>query len=139
MNKLFKFFYLNTYSFLLLLCGIIILLFPFFRLNKLLIILQVTISFVFFYHSMRLFSTYKDKLKKCDILIKKNFKEFKPESFKVFMQAPCGRLVTKTVLKELGKIDKYKSLLIYKESLLISAKNNCKHSKTSIYINEDFR
>ena len=138
MNTLFKFFYLNIYSFLLLLCGIVFLSLSFFEINRFFTILLVTVSFISFYHSIRLFFTYKDKLRKCDILVKKNVKEFKPETFKLFMQAPCGRLVTKTVLKELNMSTEYKSLLIYKDSLESSLKNNCKSSKTSIYINEDF-
>ena len=42
------------------------------------------------------------------------------------MQAPCGRLVTKVVLKDLNQKEKYKELLIYKEPFLTSIKNNFK-------------
>ena len=139
MNKIFKFFYLNTYSFLLLLCGIIIILLPLNKFSNLLIVPQVIIFFVFVYYSCKLFSTYNDKLLKCEILIKKNQNEFRPETFKIFMQAPCGRLVTKTVLRELNIKEKYKELLIYKEPFIVSIKNNFKPIKTTIYINEDFK
>lgn len=139
MNKIFKFIYLNTYSFLLLFCGIISILIPFYKISKVLFIPQVIVFFIFFYYSVKLFSTYKDKLIKCDILLKKNKDEFRPETFKIFMQAPCGRLVTKSVLQDLNQKDKYKELLIYKEPFFVSVKNNFKPTKTSIYINEEFK
>ena len=139
MNKIFKFIYLNTYSFLLLFCGIICILVPIYKVSKIFFIPQVIVFFIFFYYSVKLFSTYKDKLIKCDILLKKNKDEFRPETFKVFMQAPCGRLVTKVVLFELNLKEKYKELLIYKEPFIISIKNNFKPTKTSIYINEEFK
>ncbi|MBP3449103.1 MAG: hypothetical protein J6K22_01425 [Spirochaetaceae bacterium] len=139
MNKIFKFIYLNTYSFLLLFCGIISILVPFYKISKVLFIPQVIVFFIFFYYSVKLFSTYKDKLIKCDILLKKNKDEFRPETFKIFMQAPCGRLVTKSVLQDLNQKDKYKELLIYKEPFFVSVKNNFKPTKTSIYINEEFK
>lgn len=139
MDKIFKFIYLNTYSFLLLFCGIISILVPFYKISKVLFIPQVIVFFIFFYYSVKLFSTYKDKLIKCDILLKKNKDEFRPETFKIFMQAPCGRLVTKSVLQDLNQKDKYKELLIYKEPFFVSVKNNFKPTKTSIYINEAFK
>lgn len=139
MNKIFKFIYLNTYSFLLLFCGIISILLPIYKVSKIFFIPQVIVFFIFFYYSVKLFSTYKDKLIKYDILLKKNKDEFRPETFKIFMQAPCGRLVTKSVLQALNQKDKYKELLIYKEPFFVSVKNNFKPTKTSIYINEEFK
>lgn len=68
----------------------------------------------------------------------KNKEKFRADSFQVFMQAPCGRLLTKAVLKDLNQREKYKELLVYKEPFFISVKNNCVKQKTSIYINEDF-
>lgn len=139
MHKLFKFIYLNIYAFLLLFCGILTGFLPLFKISKFLIIPQAIIILFFLKQSFQLFSTWRDKKIKYQILIKKNQKEFKPESFKIFMQAPCGRLLTKTVLKDLGLKAKYQELLSYKEPLLISIKNNCKKTETKIYINEDFK
>ena len=124
MNKIFRFLYLNTYSFLLLFGGIILILISFLGIPKLLTIPSIIISFFFFYNSVKLFSSWNDKKVKCEILYKKNINEFRPDTFKVFMQAPCGRLVTKVVLKDLNQKEKYKELLIYKEPFLTSIKNN---------------
>ncbi len=88
---------------------------------------------------MKLFSTWEDKKIKYKILMGKNQKGFRPESFQVFMQAPCGRLLTKVVLKDLNLKEKYKELLYYKVPLSVSLKNSCQKSKTTIYINEDFK
>lgn len=69
----------------------------------------------------------------------KNKKEFRPDSFQVFMQAPCGRLLTKVVLEDLNKKEKYKELLIYKKPFFTSLKKGCQKQETTIYINEDFK
>ncbi|MBQ4377902.1 MAG: hypothetical protein II821_01720 [Treponema sp.] len=52
----------------------------------------------------------------------KNKKEFKPETFQIYMEAPCGRKLTHVVLKDLGKSEEYKNLLIYKPSFIQSVK-----------------
>lgn len=101
-----------------------------------LLIPQIIISFLLFYYSVKLFSTWKDKKTKYKILLAKNKDGFRPESFKIFMQAPCGRLLTKAVLKDIGLKSKYKELLLYKEPFLVSLKNNFKPVHTRIYINE---
>lgn len=139
MSKFFRYLYLNTYAFLLLFCGIAVALIPLYRVSKWLIIPQIVLSLVFLKESMRLFSTWADKKIKCKILTERNKEEFRPDTFKVFMQAPCGRLVTKTVLKDLGLREKYKELLVYKPSFREVIKRPFEPSETSIYINEDFK
>lgn len=120
-------------------CGIVIALIPFFKISKFLIIPQVFLCLFFLIKSEKLFSTWKDKKIKYKILFEKNKNEFRPDSFKIFMQAPCGRLLTKLVLKDLGLSDKYKELKKYKPSFISLVKNNCTTQKTKIYINENFK
>ena len=55
------------------------------------------------------------------------------------MQAPCGRLLTKAVLKDLNLKEKYKELLVYKEPFFVSLKKGCQKQETKIYVNEDFK
>lgn len=140
MHKFSRFLYLNTYSFLLLFCGIIILLMPLFKVSKWLLIPQLILSLFFIKQAGNLFSTWKDKKIKYKILLERNKNEFRADTFKVFMQAPCGRLLTKSVLKDLGIQDKYKELFVYKDPFIVSMKKNCLSSsqETKIYINEDF-
>ncbi len=141
MYRFFRYLYLNTYSFLLLICGIIVALIPFYRISKWLIILQVAVSLFFVMKSMKLFSTWQDKKIKYKILVEKNKNEFHPETFKIFMQAPCGVLLTKVVLKDLGLKERYSEVKIYKKSFFDFIKDGCanKNQKTKIYINKDFK
>lgn len=118
MYKFFRFLYLNTYSFLLLLCGAITVLIPLYKISKWLIVPQVIGSLFCIKQAIGLFMTWKDKKTKYEILMGKNKNGFRPDSFKIFMQAPCGRLLTKVVLKDLGLSNKYNELLIYKNHYL---------------------
>ena len=72
------------------------------------------------------------------LLLKKNSAKFLPESFKLYMKAPCSRLVVKSVLRELGQKRRYRELLVYKDPLWILLKDFCKPVKTTVYIKEDF-
>lgn len=139
MQKTSRFIYLNSYSFLLLICGIAVVLVPFFQVSKLFVISQVILFFICIKYSLQIFSTWHDKKKKYAVLMERNRKHFRPETFEPYMQAPCGRLLTKVVLEDLGQKDRYKELLAFKPSLLESINKNCTRQKTSIYINEDFK
>ena len=46
--------------------------------------------------------------------MERNANEFSPNSFALFMTAPCGRQLVKLVLHDLGRESEYKSLLQYK-------------------------
>ena len=149
MHRFFRYLYLNTYSFLLLICGIIVALIPFYRILKWLIILQVAASLFFVIQAVKLFSAWQDKKIKYKIDLKgRNFltlldytPEFHPETFKIFMQAPCGVLLTKVVLKDLNLKERYSEVKIYKKSFFGLIKDGCinKTQETKIYINKDFK
>lgn len=134
MCKFIRFAYLNTYSFLLLICGAILAVIPLYRISVVILLLQISSSLLLFYSSAKLFSTWKDKKIKYTVLLAKNKNGFKPESFKIFMQAPCGRLLTKAVLADLGLKNKYKELLAYKEPFFDSVKKGFKSTRTRIYM-----
>lgn len=138
MRKFFRFVYLNAYAFLLAFCGMAAISIPLFKISKWLLVLQIVVSLFCLRQSYQLFSTWKDKQRKYEILMGKNKDFFRPDSFKIFMQAPCGRLLTKAVLKDLGIRENYKELLVYKIPFLDSVKQNCDKQETKIYINEDF-
>ena len=139
MNKTSRFIYLNTYSFLLLICGIATAIVPLYQVSKLLVIPQVVICFICFKQSYRLFSTWGEKKRKYAVLMERNKKQFRPDTFEAYMQAPCGRLLTKAVLKDLGERDRYKELLVYRVPVLESLKHNCTTQRTRVYINEDLK
>ncbi len=135
MHKLSRFLYLNAYSFLLLIAGLAIILPPLYKRSILLLIPQIISSLACITQSAKLFSSWNDKKIKYEILIKKNQNEFRPNSFEIFMKAPCGRLLTKAVLKDLGIKNRYKELLIYKTPIFSA--ENCKVQETRIFINEE--
>jgi hypothetical protein len=111
---------------------------PFYTISKWIFVIQAIAAIKLFVIAGKLFSTWEDKKLKMDILIKRNQDKFRPDTFSVFMQAPCGRLIVHYVLRDLNKQGEYKSLLKMQKPLLERLKNNCMPVKTVIYINKDF-
>lgn len=138
MNKILRFLFLNIYSFLLLFCGIILAILPFWKISYWLIIPQIFFCFLLLKNSYRVFYSYSSKKKEIEILYKRNINNFRPDTFAIFMKAPCGRLVVRCVLKDLKQKEKYKSLLIYKSNLIKLCKESLKPQQTIIRYPEDF-
>jgi hypothetical protein len=138
-NNVSRFLYLNIYSFLIAGAGILALVVPFYRVNKWILVIQILVAIKLFVTAGKLLSLWQDKKLKIEILKKKNQNEFRPDTFAVFMQAPCGRLIVHQALWDLNKHEKYKSLLKLQKPLLERMRNNCMPVKTVIYINEEAR
>lgn len=132
-----RFLYLNIYSFLIVWAGILTLVIPFYLINRWTLAIQAIIAIKLFMTSGKLFSTWENKKKEINILIKRNLVEFRPDTFEVFMQAPCGRLIVHQVLWDLNKSNEYKFLLKLQKPLLERLRNNCSPIKTVIHINEE--
>ncbi|MDR2595820.1 MAG: hypothetical protein LBC76_00725 [Treponema sp.] len=98
--------------------------------------MQGIVAIKLFLVSNRLFSTWNAKKREIDLLVKRNKNEFRPDTFNVYMQAPCGRLVVREALRELNMQERYKSLLKLQKPILERLRNNCLPSETVIYINE---
>ena len=97
--------------------------------------IPIIVILICLYGGCNILKTWNDKKRKYHILITKNEKHFYPESFKEYMQAPCGRLLVKIVLKDLNKLDQYKNLNKYRVSFLSQIKQirkGCSQSKTII-------
>jgi hypothetical protein len=101
------------------------------------LILQGLIAICLFSTAGKLFSTWGFKKREITLLVNKNRNGFRPETFKAFMQAPCGRLVVRQALQNLNMQGEYKTLLKLQKPLLERWKENCTPSKTVIYINEE--
>ncbi|MDR1761121.1 MAG: hypothetical protein LBR55_01590 [Bacteroidales bacterium] len=130
-----RFVYLNAYAFLLVFGGIGIALFPAFRIGWYLVVLQIIIVFVCLKNGIKIFRSWNDKKRKYEILMQKNSTEFRPDTFTEYVQAPCGQLLTKIVLKDLGKTHEYKNLLKLKQPFGKILKKACKEQKTVVYTN----
>jgi hypothetical protein len=132
-----RFLYINLYAFLLAFTGILTLAVPLFLISKWFIIPQIIIAIFVLSTSIKLFSTWKDKLREIDLLVNRNKNEFRPDTFEIYMQAPCGRLVVRQALKKLNKQDEFKELLKLKKPFFQSCRENLVPVKTVIYIKED--
>ncbi|QTQ10835.1 hypothetical protein HRI96_00670 [Treponema parvum] len=124
-HKILRFFYLNTYGFICLALGFIFIAVPLWTFSKFWLIPQGILSLIAFIFAYNLLGMWKDKIREYMILIERNKNEFRPDTFKIFMDAPCGRKITKAVLKDLGKPEEYKNLLIYKPKLKNLARDLC--------------
>jgi hypothetical protein len=136
--KLFRFLYLNGYALLLAAVGLAAAFVPLYRISLWFLAVQIPGALAVFRVSLRLFAAWPDKKRMMVLLVNKNKNEFHPESFKIYMQAPCPRLLVKSVLRQLGKKERYRELLIYKGSLLSEIKKNLAPVKTRVYINENY-
>jgi len=119
------------------LAGTLVIFLPFYKINNYFFIAQGVITLCLFISGLKLFSSWEDKKIKRKILLGKNCEMFRPDTFEVFMQAPCGRLIVRSVLNELGKSYEYKNLLKLKKPVLTAFKENCIPVKTVIYFNEN--
>jgi hypothetical protein len=131
-----RFLYLNIYSILFVCAGILTLIIPLYLITKWILVVQGIVAIKLFLVSNRLFSTWNAKKREIDLLVKRNKNEFRPDTFNVYMQAPCGRLVVREALRELNMQERYKSLLKLQKPILERLRNNCLPSETVIYINE---
>ncbi|MCL2792400.1 MAG: hypothetical protein FWD87_04845 [Spirochaetaceae bacterium] len=119
--------------------GILVLLLPFYKISIWILIAQGIIAFCLFLSGAKLLLAWEDKKIKRNILLSKNRDEFRPDTFEVFVQSPCGRLLVRSVLSELDKSSEYKKILKMKKPLWAVIKENIKPVKTTIYINENIK
>jgi hypothetical protein len=100
---------LNIYSFLLFGLGIAILLIPrdiFILIFKYLVVLWCIAG------SCAILSKYNVKTRQLSILVKRNNKEIRPDTFKIYLKTPCGQLLVNMALDNLRKTENYKKLSI---------------------------
>lgn len=68
------------------------------------------LGFIPLKEGLRIHSTTPAKLKSFAVLLGKNRRELRPESFRIFLKAPCGRIIVREVLGELGKKQEYSQI-----------------------------
>ncbi len=130
-----RFLYLNTYAFLLLVGGIGIVFIPLYKIYNWIFFVQIVVALICLRSALRIFRAWNDKKRKYNVLMQRNENTFRPDTFTEYMQAPCGRLLVKIVLKDLNQTDKYKILKKLKQPLIKTLKKSCKKQKTVIYTN----
>lgn len=112
-----RYLYLNSYALLLLLVGGGILLLPGWLIHWSVVIAQVVVALPFLKNGIRILNAWESKMREYNILMQRNAKNFTPSSFAKYMEAPCGRLLVRVVLKDLGCSKRYKELKVYKKSI----------------------
>lgn len=131
-----RYIYINAYAFLLLfLCiGFTVLSFIFYF--GILFIVCLLLALFCLRMSIKIFATWPGKLRHYDKLMKLNTPVFSPDSFKDYIQAPCGCLLTRVVLKDLGKSDQYHSLCKLRLPLRKRIRSACEPHETVIFIRD---
>jgi hypothetical protein len=119
------------------LAGILVILLPFYKITIWTLVGQVLIAIYLFSVSIQMLGTWDEKKRKIELLISRNSKKLRHDTFSVYVQAPCGRLITKYVLMELHKSHEYKTVLKLKKPFIQNIKANCTPVDTVIYINKD--
>jgi hypothetical protein len=132
--KLFRFLYLNCYALVLAFLGLALLCVPLFKISPWFLAVQIPGAIKIFMVSFRLWGAWPDKKRMMVLLLNKNKNQFNPESFKLYMQAPCSRLLVKSVLKQLGAQKRYRELFSYRGSLFSEIKKNLTPVRTRVYI-----
>ena len=131
-----RYLYLNFYGILLFIISIICLILSIFTYNNGNVYIAVPFVLIFFIclkGSFSILASWEDKKRKYAILMTRNEKDFRPDTFSEYMEAPCGRLLTKIVLKDLNRIDSYDELKIYKKTLCSLCKKSYKKTKITIH------
>lgn len=132
-----RFIYLNAYAFLLMFMGIGIALIPLYNISLWFVAMQAIAFYVCEKNAFRIFRSWKDKKRKYRLLMERNSTEFRPETFSEYIQAPCGRLLVKIVLKDMNESGRYGSLLKMKKPFKENLKAGCRPVKTTVYIREE--
>lgn len=134
-----RFLYLNIYAFLLLVIGGGIGFLPVYKVSYYLLIPQILLVIICLKGAYDIFASWEDKKRKYVVLMERNSKNFRPDTFSEYMQAPCGRLLTKIVLSDLGLSDKYKILQCQRKPFFEELKSNCKPTEVKVYTNDDYK
>ncbi len=129
-----RYIYINAYAFLLLFLSIGIGVISFIFCEGLLFILCLLPALVCLKLATKIFSSWPGKIRHYNKLMELNTVEFTPDSFKDYIQAPCGSLLTRVVLKDLGKSDQYPKLCKLRLPLLERIRLAYTPRKTVIYI-----
>lgn len=129
-----RFLYLNSYAFLLIFIGVGIAVIPCYRWHWSLVVVQALFVLMFIYYAMKIFSSWPEKKRVYKVLIERNEKGLRPETFNDYMQAPCGRLLAHIVLKDLGRQEQFAELDKLQKHFWQIKKSDCLPKETRIVI-----
>lgn len=112
---------------------------PFWLITIYTLIGQVIIGAIPIGFGISLIAGWNDKMRQYKALMERNKNGFRPDTFEIYMDHPCGRKLTHVVLKDLGKSDEYKNLLIYKPTFIEGCVSFFKKPEVKLtYVNEEY-
>ncbi len=136
-----RYIYLNTYAYLLLFMGVGIAFVPLYKAHWSLAAAQAVLVAVVIKAAFKILFRWKEKKRCYHVLVERNRNGVRDELFKEYMQAPCGRLLVKVVLNDLGERQHYK---ILKKKYTVSLRDTVremraskKNRKTIVYIADE--
>ena len=132
-----RFLYLNSYAFLLFFMGAGVVAVPLYAVCKWWLVPQLLLLAICWKGAFGIFRSWSDKKRKYALLMQRNAVELRPDTFTEYMQAPCGRLLAKTVLRDLGIYDQYFRLRQLRKPLRQRLEAGCKPQKTVVYYHND--
>lgn len=96
--------YLNSYAYLLILTAVGVAVLPLciWGFKWWLALAQCAGVYIAIRGAVTILAAWPDKQRKYEILMEKNRDELRPDTFRQFMDAPCGRLLARVVLVDLG-------------------------------------
>ena len=128
-----RFLYLNSYALLLLLVGGGIAFIPLYKISWWIILGQLAAIIPCINGAIKILRSWPDKKRKYSMLMQRNSNSIRPDTFTPFMQAACGRLLVRIVLKDLGKSHEFNSLKPLTKPLPERCKESCRPQKTIIH------
>ena len=131
-----RFIFLNAYAFLLVFLCIGITVISFVFCSGVIFAACLFIALICLHMGIKIFATWPGKIKHYNKLMETNSQLFSPDSFKEYIQAPCGSLLTRVVLKDLGKTDQYPNLCKLRLPLRERIRSIYEPHRTVIYIRE---
>ena len=131
-----RFVYINAYAFLLLFLCVCIVTISLLFCSGILFIIFLLLALLCCRMAIKIFTTWPGKIRHYHKLMAINISEFSPDSFKNYIQVPCGRLLTRVVLKDLGKSDRYPELLKLRLPLLKRIRSACEPRQTIVFVRD---
>lgn len=133
-----RFLYLNLWAFFLLLTGIALAVLPVYRLGTVAVVIQVIAVTIVGRGAINIFRTWDDKKRKYTVLVERNRAALRPDTFNEYLDAPCGRLLVKVVLSDLGQSDRYRAMRKARPGFWTCKKENFRRQNVRVYINPKF-
>ena len=105
--KLLRFFYINTFSFILIVLGAATIFIP---IDIFYLILKILIAIWCVSGGILLITRWKARKRKIEILVARNLNKLRPDTFRQLKRTLCGQLMVNLAISDLRKTENYQNL-----------------------------